>query len=54
MDNEIYQLCCLVSKLMYDNQALLVNQDKDKNTFNEILKNLGDDYLVNFGIDYHE
>jgi len=37
---------------MYDNQALLVNQNKDKSKFNEILANLGEDYLVYFGIDY--
>ena len=49
MDNEIYQLCCLVSKLIYDNQALLGNQNKDRSKFNEILQNLGEDYFVNFG-----
>lgn len=52
MDNEIYQLCCLVSKLMYDNQALLVNQNKDKSNFNEILEALGEDYFLNFGIPF--
>lgn len=37
---------------MYDNQALLVNQNKDKSNFNEILEALGEDYFLNFGIPF--
>lgn len=50
MDKEIYDLCCLVSKLIFEDKVILTEENKDKNTFNDILKRLGDGYENYFGI----